>query len=243
MKKKIVPAIMLTFIALSSLVLFPIAFLIWIVTLPFDPRKKILHQFTCFWACLYLWVMPSWKLTLIGREKINKKKTYVIVSNHQSQLDILVAFRLFCHFKWISKIEVFRLPLIGWNMVLNQYVKLIRGDKESIKQMYARCEELIAQGNSIFIFPEGTRSPTGKLRPFKPGAFVLAKKMKVPILPVAINGTKEALPKYSMSYHGRQEITIEVLDEIPYERFKDMEVEELAELVRKIIGAHVRQPE
>ena len=77
------------------------------------------------------------------------------------------------------------------------------------------------------------------MKPFKPGAFVLAKKMKVPILMIAINGTKHALPKHSLGFHGRHDIRLEILGEIPYEEFSDLSVEELAETVRQRIGAHV----
>jgi len=125
-------------------------------------------------------------------------------------------------------------------MSLNQYIKLIRGDKKSIQDMFKKCQKLIANGNSIFIFPEGTRSYDGSLQKFKLGAFVLAKKMRVPILPVVINGTHKALPKYSLKFHGVHEFTIKVLDEIPYEKFKNMEAEEIAEMVRNIMLPHVQ---
>jgi len=100
----------------------------------------------------------------------------MIVSNHQSQLDTLVAFGLFFPFKWISKAEVFRLPFIGWNMTLNRYIKLKRGDRKSIQKMMTECEKMISKGNSLYFFPEGTRSKTGIIKPFKPGAFILAKR-------------------------------------------------------------------
>jgi 1-acyl-sn-glycerol-3-phosphate acyltransferase len=90
------------------------------------------------------------------------------------------------------------------------------------------------------MFPEGTRSTGTRLRPFKPGAFLLAHKMKRPILAVAINGTRKALPKYSLNFHGRQELGIEVVGEIPYAEFKDKSVEETAAMVRARIAAHVR---
>lgn len=163
----------------------------------------------------------------------------MVVSNHQSQLDILAAFSLFFPFKWVSKTEVFRVPLIGWNMMLNRYIRLKRGDKESIKKMMADCEKSIAQGNSIYFFPEGTRSASGILKPFKPGAFILALKMKMPILPIAINGTKNALPKHSLNFHGRHHIRIQVLDEIPFSSFEKMSAETLSVMVRDLIASHV----
>jgi len=205
----------------------------------FDRRLVGLHMFTSFWACLYLWTMPAWSVTAAGREKIRPDATYVVVSNHQSQLDILVAFRLFFPFKWVSKAEVFRLPFIGWNMVLNRYIRLKRGDKESIRQMMAACEKALARGCSVFFFPEGTRSKTGELKPFKPGAFILAHKMKLPILAVAIDGTRNALPKHSVNFHGRHAFRVEVLEEIPYAAFARLNVEETAEIVRQKIARHL----
>jgi len=165
----------------------------------------------------------------------------MVVSNHQSQLDILVAFRLFFPFKWVSKAEVFKLPFIGWNMVLNRYIKLKRGDKESIAEMMIECEKTISKGNSVYFFPEGTRSSSGLVKEFKTGAFILAHKMKIPILPIVINGSKNALPKHSLNFHGKHRISIEVLDELPYESFKQQSVEETAQKARKIIIEHINE--
>ncbi len=116
------------FLVVSSILLFPVAALIWLVTAPFDPRKRLLHQFTCFWASLYSWLNPAWQVSIVGREKIRSDETYVMVANHQSLLDILILFRLFTHYKWVSKIENFRLPFVGWNMWLNKYIPLTRGE-------------------------------------------------------------------------------------------------------------------
>ncbi len=196
-------------------------------------------MFTSFWACLYLWIMPAWKLTVTGREKIKHRAQYVIVSNHQSQLDILVAFRLFFPFKWVSKAEVFRLPFIGWNMYLNRYIRLKRGDKESIRQMMEASARALAEGCSIYFFPEGTRSPTGQLKPFKPGAFILAQQARVPMLPVVIQGTRAALPKYSLNFHGRHHIRIKVLEPIAYKDFADLTIDQFSEMVRDRIGANL----
>lgn len=231
----------LCFMAVSSALFFLIALVIWLCSVCFDRRLVVLHMFTSFWACLYLWIMPAWSVSLRGREKIRKGAHYVMVSNHQSQLDILVAFRLFYPFKWVSKAEVFRLPFIGWNMVLNGYIKLTRGDRESIGNMMAACERALSKGCSVYLFPEGTRSASGDLKPFKPGAFMLAHKMKVPILAIAINGTKEALPKHSLNFHGSHDIRIEVLEEIPYEDFRCLSITETAEKIRGVIAANVRK--
>src|SRR5438874_1504062 len=159
------------FLVASSIVLFPVAVLIWAVSAPFDRRLVLLHRFTCFWASLYTWLNPAWRVEVYGREKIRPDAAYVIVANHQSLLDILVLFRLFVHFKWVSKIENFHVPFIGWNMSLNRYIKLRRGSRESVGAMMEACERTLAEGSSVMIFPEGTRSPDGRLQRFKPGAF------------------------------------------------------------------------
>jgi len=145
------------FLTLTSLLCFPIAVLVWAVTVPFDRRLRALHLFTCFWASLYTWFNPFWPVTIEGKEHIRRDGTYVMVANHQSLLDILVLFRLFVHFKWVSKEEIFRVPCVGWNMRMNRYIPLRRGDKASVMEMMRRCAETLAEGSSIMMFPEGTR--------------------------------------------------------------------------------------
>jgi len=235
MLKRLVSAIILIIIALTSIPLFFIALVLRLLTYPFDRRLRLLHLFTCFWASIYTWMIPAWRIRIEGREHVRKDAAYVVVSNHQSQLDILVAFRLFFHYKWVSKIEIFRLPLIGWNMVLNRYIKLKRGDKESVAQMLQKCEMHLEEGSSIFMFPEGTRSADGEIKAFKLGAFQLALKKKVPILPVVISGTNKALPKYSMNFTGIQKMYIKIFEEIPYSVFENLTSEETAQMVRQFI--------
>ena len=239
MKNRFISICFLAFIAVSSVFFFLVALILWLFTVAFDPRLALLHQLTCFWGSLYLWVMPAWSVTVSGRKHYRKDTIYMIVSNHQSQLDILVAFSLFFHFKWVSKAEVFKIPLIGWNMVLNNYIKLKRGDKESTARMMADCEKRIDQGNSIYFFPEGTRSKDGTVKIFKKGAFVLAKKKKLPILPIAIIGTTNALPKHSLNFHGYHRIQIHVLEAIPYDYFSNLPEDEIAQMVREKIAAYV----
>jgi 1-acyl-sn-glycerol-3-phosphate acyltransferase len=254
MLNRLVSYFFLIFIALTSIPLYLIALLMRIVSYPFDRRLRLLHLFTCFWASIYTWMMPAWRIRIEGRENVRKDAAYVVVSNHQSQLDILIAFRLFFHFKWVSKIEMFRVPLIGWNMTLNRYIKLKRGDKESVAQMLRECETHLDERSSIFMFPEGTRSPDGEVKAFKLGAFQLAREKKVPILPIVISGTNKALPKYSMNFTGVQKIYIKIFDEIPYSAFEKLSAEDTAQMVRQFIieklsvmneytlGESIRQP-
>ena len=220
------------FMTVSSILLFPVALLIWALTAPFDRRLVLLHRFTCFWASIYTWLNPAWPVTIDGRERIRPDAAYVMVANHQSLLDILVLFRLFVHFKWVSKVENFRVPCVGWNMRLNRYIELRRGDRESVVKMLEHCERTLAEGSSIMMFPEGTRSMDGKLREFKEGAFLLAQRMRVPLLPILLEGTGDALPKKGFVLQGRHAIRIRVLDEIAWESFASMPADALAKEVR-----------
>jgi 1-acyl-sn-glycerol-3-phosphate acyltransferase len=224
----------------SSLAIFPIAILCWGLSLPFDPRKVILHRFTCLWASLYTWLNPAWPIQVIGREKIDPKQAYVMVANHQSLLDILVLYRLFTHFKWVSKTENFKIPLVGWNMRLNDYVELRRGDRKSVAAMLRHCRKTLDSGSSIMMFPEGTRSRDGRLRRFKEGAFDLAISAQRPVLPIVVHGTASALPKEGWVIQGRHRIKIEVLDPIGVESFASTTGDDLTIEVRELIASHLK---
>jgi 1-acyl-sn-glycerol-3-phosphate acyltransferase len=237
--RRLLSSLFWLFIVVSSIALFPIAVLIWAATAPFDRRLRLLHRFTCFWASLYTWLNPVWRVRIDGREKIAPGTAYVMVANHQSLLDILVLFRLFRHYKWVSKIENFRIPCIGWNMSLNRYIKLRRGDRESVEQMMNACERTLAEGSSVMMFPEGTRSRDGRLQAFKRGAFTLAQRMRAPILPIIVEGTARALPKRGFILQGRHAIRIRVLDAVPYARFADESAEAVAEQIRALMAAEL----
>ena len=231
------------FLLLSSVLLFPLAVLIWACTVAFDRRLVLLHLFTCFWGSLYTWLNPAWPVTLEGLERIDRSETYVMVANHQSLLDILVLFRLFSHFKWVSKLENFRVPLIGWNMYLNRYIRLRRGDRQSVARMIDACERTLAQRSSVMFFPEGTRSPDGRLRTFRTGAFEVAQRARVPLLPIVLEGTGDALPKRGFVLQGRHPIRVRVLDPIPYASFAHSDVADLTGEVRALFARELREPE
>jgi 1-acyl-sn-glycerol-3-phosphate acyltransferase len=231
------------FLALSSLVLFPIGALLWLVTLPFDRRRYVLHRFTSLWASLYTWLNPAWPVRVIGRERLHETGPAVIIANHLSLLDILVLFRLQSHFKWVSKIENFRVPVIGWNMWMCGYIPIRRGDKQSTLAMLRHCDRVLSEGSSILMFPEGTRSASGRLRAFHPGAFQIAARNRVPLQPIIVRGTAEALPKRGFVLQGRHPISIEILDPIAPSEFVDLDPEETMGRVRELFLAHLKADE
>jgi 1-acyl-sn-glycerol-3-phosphate acyltransferase len=223
------------FMFVSSILLFPISLLLWLVTVAFDDRRWVLHRFTSIWASLYTWLNPAWRVRIVGRERLYQGGPTVMVANHRSLVDILVLFRLQSHFRWVSKLENFRVPFVGWNMTLCDYIPLRRGDGPSIKAMMRHCDRAIGDGNSILMFPEGTRSSTDRMRSWKPGAFQIAERNGVPIQPIVLRGTAEALPKRGFILQGRHAISIEILDPIPVEEVAACDYEDMTERVRTIL--------
>ncbi len=185
------------YLILSCAVLFWPALLLFLATLARDPHRRLLHRFTSAWGGHYLARAPLAGVSVEGRERVPEGRPYVYVSNHQSMVDILAVFATGLDYKWVSKVENFYAPFIGWNMALNGYVPLRRGHLPSILRMFRRCEAALARGDSVFVFPEGTRSPDGNLQSFFRGAFVLSARNKAPVVPVVIDGTGEILGKGS----------------------------------------------
>jgi len=220
-----------TFMALSSLLLYPVALLIRLATSACDSRLRLLHRFTSIWGSLYTWCTPIWKVCITGEENLPGDRPHVIVANHQSFVDILLLFRLRLHYKWVSKVENFRAPLIGWNMSLNRYIPIVRGTMKGNLQMMRACEEALKAGNSLMMFPEGTRSPDGTMRPFKDGAFELALRTQSPILPIIIEGTAKALAKGGLLVQKSPGMRLQVLPTIPYSTFSGMSAREVNRLV------------
>jgi 1-acyl-sn-glycerol-3-phosphate acyltransferase len=202
------------FIAVTCVPFYLLALVVYALTVPFDRRRVVLHLYTCLWAVFYVYCNPLWRLRVSGRERLPWHGPAVIVANHASIIDILVVFALYRPFKWVSKTENFRLPLIGWNMALNDYVPLERGKRKSIVKMLAACRGHLRSGCPVLLFPEGTRSKTGELQAFKDGAFQLATEMGCPVIPVAIHGTHDSLPKHGVVLRSRMRARIEVLPPI-----------------------------
>ena len=220
---------------LNLILLFPPAIIIWLFTVLFDRNLKFLQQYSCFWASTFTWLNPFWKVKIYGREKIKKGQVYVLISNHQSLLDILVLYRLFKHFKWVAKRELFRFPLVGWNMTMNRYIPIKRGTRSSILQMMKKSEQTLLAGSSVMIFPEGTRSTDNQIKSFKEGAFRLAITTQTPILPIVLDGTGTALPKKGYLFKRNHVIEIHILDKIEVHDLSEKEMRPFTEKVRKIM--------
>lgn len=203
------------FVVLVMPPLFAGQLLVFLATVWFDRRRIALHMYSCAWATFYVVMNPLWRLRVEGRDRIPWKGPAVLVANHLSLLDILVVYALFRPFKWVAKAELFRLPFLGWNMVLNDYVRIRRGDPESVRKMMEHCRRHLARGTPVLLFPEGTRSRDGRLQAFKDGAFRLAHDARCPVIPIAVSGTGEVLPKHGLVLRRRMRASVRVLSPIP----------------------------
>jgi len=222
-----------TFFAVTTVVNFVIAVLLWVLTLPFDRDRRVNHLFSCAWAWMYAAVYPGWHVRTLHRERIAPGRAYVLVANHTSIADIVLLFTLFRQFKWVSKRSVFNAPFLGWNMYLSSYIPLVRGDADSIRQMLDACRRWLRRGVSVMMFPEGTRSEDGTLRPFKRGAFQLSRELGVPVVPIGIHGGHQLIPKHGTTFATSASLAVEVLEPVSPEGFTSDEA--YADAVREIL--------
>ena len=165
--------------------------------------------FGVMWARLNSWATPMLVKT-IGTENIAKTQSYVIVSNHQSQYDIFVLYGwLGIDFKWVMKIELRKVPVLGIACEKIGHIFIDRSNTEAALRSLNNAKSKIVDGTSVIFFPEGTRSKDGNLGRFKKGAFKMALDLGIPILPVTISGTRAILPTKTIDiFPGRARMTI-----------------------------------
>ena len=178
---------------------------------------------------------PLWNFTIEGRAPDDiGHRGYVVVANHESQADPFLLSWLPWDMRWVIKEELLRQPLTGWAMRFGGDIPLRRGQGESVRAMMLECERAIDGGISVMIFPEGTRSKDDALLPFKDGAFDLAIRTGVPVLPIAIAGTRQMRPKHSM-WFGAAHACAKVLAPIPTAGLGPADVAGLRERCREAI--------
>ncbi len=218
------------------LLAFPVALILWVLSLAFDSRRLMNNSWMIFQGIVLTKMSPFWKVITEGRGKIDNDQAYIIIPNHQSMLDIVFFNMLRHRLRWVSKVEIFRVPLVGWEMKMVKYIELVRGNKSSVIKMMEKCVESLQDGISVVIFPEGTRSLTGAIGKFKTGAFQLAVRTDKPLLPVLIDGTGEIMPKKGgIIFRNRKTVRIRVLDPIFPGQFGTGDPEELAARVQSVM--------
>lgn len=213
-------------------ILFPVTALIFIISYPFDNERAIVHWWLTFQGVVLCRCNLLWKIKVEGREKALNGETYVIISNHQSILDILLITSLRFRIRWISKIENFSVPILNWSMRMAKYIPVDRGNKESKEVMMEESIRTLKKGISIMMFPEGTRSKDGRIMDFKKGAFQMALNTGRPILPILIDGTGKVLPKKGIIFSGGYLLKIRLMDPVYPQSFSSSDPEELASFFR-----------
>jgi len=157
---------------------------------------------------------PAWRVHISGKEQVARRHPYVVVSNHQSLVDIPLISCLPWEMKWIAKAELFKIPIVGWMMRMAGDIPLDRKGRGGA-QALLRAKKYLQLNCPVMIFPEGTRSPDGRLQPFTDGAFHLAIKAQVPVLPIVLEGSHPCLEKGSWKFGEPQDIYMKVLPPVP----------------------------
>ena len=204
--------------------------LIFALTVLFDRQRSVLHHASRFWAkAIYAW--PLWRVKVEGREYIEKGVPYVVTVNHQAMLDIPLMYVLPFNFKWVSKREVYKIPIFGMVLWMHGDIAIERGATSSTKKMVHEADEYLKAGTSVIIFPEGTRTKDGRVHRFKEGAFLIAKSAGVGILPCVIEGTGSLMDgwKMKMPYTFR----VRILPPVSAEEVARTEIKTLAEEVHR----------
>jgi 1-acyl-sn-glycerol-3-phosphate acyltransferase len=172
----------------------PIVALVFVFTAPFDPGRYAAGRAFRLVAVTALKINPLWRFKTRGHLR-DPRRPYVVVANHESYADIFLLSCFPWEMKWLSKDTVFKIPFMGWMMRMAGDIKIIRGNRDSTADAILQCRDRLKKRVSIMIFPEGTRSRTAEMLPFKDGAFRLAIEAGAPILPIAVAGTRFAMAK------------------------------------------------
>ncbi len=187
------------------------------------------------WARVMLFVTGT-RVHIVNREKIRKGFRYVIISNHQSQFDILaLVTSLGIQFRWVIKRELLKVPLFGWALYAARNMFIDRGNHEKAISSIHRGVDRLPEGVSVLVFAEGTRSADGRLGRFKKGGFMISVEKGIPLLPVAVKGSRKVLPKGSTAFQPGQ-IEVVVLDPIDPSGFSHDTIESLIETTHGIIA-------
>jgi 1-acyl-sn-glycerol-3-phosphate acyltransferase len=184
---------------------------------------------------------PLWSVDISGDPHIDTRNPYVIVSNHQSFADIPLIANLPWEMKWLTKIELFKLPIVGWMLRMAGDIPVDRKNKRAAASAFIKAARYLANKCSVIFFPEGTRSPDGMVHRFTDGAFHLAIKSQVPILPLAVEGSHDCLPKKSWKFGKPQHILLKVLAPVETVGLTAKDVPALRDRIRSAIVRQIAE--
>lgn len=221
-----------------ALIMYLITFVALVICYPFDKKRFVVHKISKWLTDSFFGFGLVMKRKVEGIENLDPNGTYVMVLNHNSMVDILSIYNLPLVFKWVSKKEVYRMPIVGRLLLAHGDIVINRAStKEAMQLVHTRGKEWLAKEASVAIFPEGTRSKDGEIHNFKAGAFILAKDAEVPILPIVLDGTDRVFRKgFFMNWSNR--ITIKILPPISKEDVVERPIKEvMAEVHDSMVNA------
>jgi len=197
------------------------------------------HSFVCFWGRSGLF-FAGLRVQIQGVENIPYDHPAIYVSNHQSNFDIPIIYAgLPVQFRWMAKQELFRVPFFGLAMKRSGMISIDRSNLRTTMRSIIAAAQRIKEGTSVIIFPEGTRTPDGKLQEFKKGALLIAAKAQVPVVPIAIHGSYQIQPKDRWKVNGGP-LRIEILPPITTEGLKSSDIDTLTRKVHDQIAMSMR---
>ncbi|NTU52172.1 MAG: 1-acyl-sn-glycerol-3-phosphate acyltransferase [Chlorobiaceae bacterium] len=224
---------------LFFLVIIPVMFfgLVWSLILNlFEPGGDGFHNVAAWWGRFSAKLLGI-TIEIEGEENYRRDLTYLVVSNHAGMADIpLILGTIKLNLRFVAKEELGKIPVFGWALKTGGYVLIKRGQSREALQSMLQAVTTLKKGPSIHIFPEGTRSQTGAILPFKRGAFIIAQKAGVPVLPVTIIGSHLITPKKSLKINKGK---IRLIISKPIEPGRYRSVEELMNETFRIIKGNL----
>lgn len=214
----------------------PLLALIFVFTAPFDPGRYTVGRWFRRAAIVATALIPFWRFRTSGVRIRDPRRPYIAVSNHESYADIFLISHLPWEMKWLSKEGIFRIPVMGWMMRMAGDIEVHRGKAASRAQSVAEINDRLDRKVSVMIMPEGTRSRTDELLPFRDGAFRVAIERQLPILPMAVAGTRDCMEPDTFVFR-RARAEVRVLEPIETTGMGPGDVDALRERVRDLIIA------
>ncbi|HEX9780452.1 MAG TPA: lysophospholipid acyltransferase family protein [bacterium] len=208
-----------------------------------DRDRRMTHWWARAWAWAMVRMNPMWSLAVEGGGRLEPRRAYVLVANHQSFADVVVLPYIRVPYKCFSKEELYRVPFFGWSLALHKHIRIRRGSVKSIQESMEEARRWLQRGMPVAFFAEGTRSRTGTLGEFKSGAFKLAIETGVPVVPLVIQGTRDALPKGDWVLRHRVAGTLTILPPIETREMAPDDADRLKERVYTLMRRLLDPPQ
>lgn len=204
-----------------------------------NPSSPAIEKVIQWWSKAWLTASGT-ELTIEGRENVDKGRSYVVVANHLSTLDIMVCFvAVGIPIRYLAKKELFRIPLLAQAMRAIGIVEVDRAARSSVhNSVNQQAQKLIEHNRSLIIYAEGTRPRDGVMKPFKKGAFTMAITSGLPVLPVSIHGTYEAAVPGKPWFRGGP-VTVIIDPPIPTDGMTRSDADDLRDRTSEIIAKRV----